>query len=154
MTNELAIKILTGDVLGTSEQTDEAVKMAVKALSLPNVIEINVGDTISRQDAINLLKDWADGYNYIETETACAIRDFQNLPSAQAELDSMWRKHYEDSYNQGFVDGCKLYERQSKRRLGKWKQGCCSECGYDLGKDAPIASVPNYCPNCGTKMEE
>ena len=36
MTNELAIKILTGDVLGTSEQTHEAVVMAVKALSLPS----------------------------------------------------------------------------------------------------------------------
>ena len=34
MTNELAIRILTGDVLGTSEQTHEAIKMAVKALSL------------------------------------------------------------------------------------------------------------------------
>jgi len=33
MTNELAIRILTGDVLGTSGQTQEAVKMAVKALS-------------------------------------------------------------------------------------------------------------------------
>ena len=37
MTKELAIKILTGDVLGTSEQTQKAVTMAVKALSLPSV---------------------------------------------------------------------------------------------------------------------
>lgn len=36
LTNELAIRILTGDVLGTSEQTHEAIKMAVKALSLPS----------------------------------------------------------------------------------------------------------------------
>ena len=33
MTNDLAIKILMGDVLGTTEQTHEAVAMAVKALS-------------------------------------------------------------------------------------------------------------------------
>lgn len=33
MTKELAIRILTGDVLGTSEQTHEAVKIAVDALS-------------------------------------------------------------------------------------------------------------------------
>ena len=33
MTKELAISIICGDVLGTSEQTHEAVKMAVKALS-------------------------------------------------------------------------------------------------------------------------
>ena len=35
MTNELAIRILTGTVLGTTEQTQEAIKMAVKALSQP-----------------------------------------------------------------------------------------------------------------------
>ena len=33
MTKELAISILIGDVLGTTEQTQEAVGMAVKALS-------------------------------------------------------------------------------------------------------------------------
>lgn len=33
MTKELAISILTGEVLGTTEQTQEAVGMAVKALS-------------------------------------------------------------------------------------------------------------------------
>lgn len=39
-----------------------------------------------------------------------------------------------------------------ERKKGKWKDGCCSECGYNWGKDAPIASVPNYCPNCGAVM--
>ncbi len=34
MTNELAIRILTGDVLGTASQTSEAIKMAAKALSI------------------------------------------------------------------------------------------------------------------------
>lgn len=35
------------------------------------------------------------------------------LPSAQLESDLDWRqKHYEASYAQGFVDGCKLYERK------------------------------------------
>ena len=33
MTNDLAIRILSGDILGTTEQTHEAVAMAVKALS-------------------------------------------------------------------------------------------------------------------------
>lgn len=41
-----------------------------------------------------------------------------------------------------------------ERKKGKWKQGCCTECGYNWGKDAPIASVPNYCPNCGADMRK
>lgn len=36
---------------------------------------------------------------------------------------------------------------------GKWIKGVCNKCGFDWGKVAPIASVPNYCPNCGVKME-
>lgn len=43
MTNDLAIRILTGDVLGTTEQTHEAVAMAVKALSaLPSADAVEV----------------------------------------------------------------------------------------------------------------
>lgn len=44
MTNELAIKILIGDVLGTPEQTQEAVTMAVKALSQPEILACGEGE--------------------------------------------------------------------------------------------------------------
>lgn len=40
-------------------------------------------DLISRQAAIDLLIKWSGGYDYIETETASAIKAFQDLPSAQ-----------------------------------------------------------------------
>lgn len=50
MTNDLAIRILTGDVLGTTEQTHEAVEMAVKALSDVHT-EITMADLINRQVA-------------------------------------------------------------------------------------------------------
>lgn len=40
------------------------------------------------------------------------------------------------------------------QKHGKWEQGYCSECGYNWGKDAPIANVPNFCPNCGADMRE
>jgi len=36
MTRELAIRILRGDVLGTNEQTQEAIAMAVQALNTPD----------------------------------------------------------------------------------------------------------------------
>ena len=42
---------------------------------------------------------------------------------------------------------------QPQRKRGKWNKGICSECNFDWGKVAPIASVPNYCPYCGAKME-
>ena len=38
-------------------------------------------------------------------------------------------------------------------RIGHWKHGVCDKCGYDWGNDAPIASVPKFCPNCGSPME-
>ena len=42
---------------------------------------------------------------------------------------------------------------QPERRKGRWRKGVC-ECGYDWAKDAPISSVPNFCPNCGADMRE
>lgn len=53
MNNELEIRILTGDVLGTTEQTQEAITMAVRALSQPDVHDTNVGDLISRAEALD-----------------------------------------------------------------------------------------------------
>ena len=40
---------------------------------------------------------------------------------------------------------------QPERRKGRWRNGVC-ECGYDWAKDAPISSVPNFCPQCGADM--
>lgn len=132
MTNELAIRILTGDVLGTSEQTQEAIEMAVKALSQPDVPDTNVGDMISRQDAINLLKKWSDGYKYIETETELAIKDFQHLPSAQSEKrtkEPCW-------VCENLENGDTLYSTSD------WDGGI----GFDYIRDI------KYCPVCGRKL--
>ena len=56
MTNDLAIKILMGDVLGTTEQTHEAVAMAVKALSaLPSADAVEV---VRCKDCKHQVKEW------------------------------------------------------------------------------------------------
>lgn len=57
MTNELAIRILTGDVLGTSEQTHEAIKMAVKALSLPSAQQKGDMENPLKEEAVEYIKN-------------------------------------------------------------------------------------------------
>ena len=47
----------------------------------------------------------------------------------------------------------RLPSAQPERRKGRWRKGVC-ECGYDWAKDAPISSVPNFCPQCGADMRE
>lgn len=79
----------------------------------------------------------------------------QNLLSVQSEPDPEWRKkHYEASYAQGFVDGCKLYEQKT----GKWYidaegdvrcTACKTKC---LRDDIGINILSNYCPSCGVDM--
>lgn len=44
-----------------------------------------MNDVISRQEAIDLLKKWSDGYSYIEVETNSAIKAFEEMPPAQPE---------------------------------------------------------------------
>ena len=86
MTNELAIRILTGDVLGTSEQTHEAIKMAVKALSQLDAPDTNVRDTISRQAAKDALMEIMDRPNHAEflyTDEIC--KTLNDLPPVQLE---------------------------------------------------------------------
>jgi hypothetical protein len=51
-----------------------------------DVTGVNGEDLISREDAINLLKKWADGYAYIDTDTALAIRDFRLLHSIPSKI--------------------------------------------------------------------
>lgn len=79
-------------------------------------------DLISRQDAINLLKEWSDGYSYIEVETESAIKDFQHLPSAQQWIP--------------------VTERLPEKYIGQWL--CCTS-------DGDIMVLPYDTPGDGTK---
>ena len=58
--------------------------------SMPAVQSDN--DAISRQAVIDLLKNWAGGYDYIETETAAAIKEVQQLPAVDCYHFYFWRE--------------------------------------------------------------
>ena len=123
MTKELAIRIITGDVLGTSEQTHEAVTMAVKALSMSEVPDNNVGDTISRQAAIDALEEYLEEYDGLDecglhSEKWCAMSEakmaIEALPSAQPE------QRYTEEELRVFAHGISL-SLLSKRSAQHWQ---------------------------------
>ena len=140
MTNELAIRILTGDVLGTTEQTQEAIEMAVKALSNTN------GETIYRQDAIDLLQKWSDGYKYIETETELAIKDFQHLPSAQQWIPCSERlpEHPENDDYYLVTIQCEHYDGWDDYVTGfaEWTKHGWDELSCYIGQIKVVAWMP------------
>lgn len=70
-----------------------------------------MNDLISRQDAINLLKKWSGGYDYIETETESAIKDFQNLPSAQIIISCKDCVHLEVLNSEQYYARCNWHGR-------------------------------------------
>lgn len=84
-----------------------------------------MADLIDRSAAINLLKKWSDGYQYIETETRLAIKEFQELPSAHPE--QRW---------------IPVTERLPEKYIGKWM--CCMD-------DGTIEILPYDTPGDGSK---
>ena len=137
MTNELAIRILTGDVLGTTEQTQKAVTMAVRALSQPDVPDMNVGDLISRQDVVE-----------------CVYKALRTPPLKGVLTDTM-------SLAIGMVNDLPL--AQPERKKGKWIDDrglyMCSSCGklwtHWWARVVPLNQMCKelrYCPMCGADM--
>lgn len=51
-----------------------------------------------------------------------------------------------------YMDVLEKQMQEPKIKIGHWILGICDNCGYDWGKNAPIASVPNFCPSCGYPM--
>lgn len=62
-----------------------------------------MNDMISRQEAIDLLKKWSDGYSYIEVETNSAIKAFEEMPSAQSEAYNEKLKKIADALSEKFA---------------------------------------------------
>lgn len=101
-----------------------------------------MNDLISRQMLIDVVKE---------------------LPSITPEPSEEWRKqHYENSYNQGFLDGYKMCEDKWKK--GKWintdDYAICSICKLPTSKiriESTGKYIPyktNFCPNCGADMRK
>ena len=41
-----------------------------------------MGEYIPRQDVVQIIRKWSDGYDYVELPTANAIADIQTIPAA------------------------------------------------------------------------
>jgi len=117
-----------------------------------NVPDTNVGDLISRQDAINLLNKWSDGYSYIETETESAIKEFQQL----SPVDAVSKERYDQLLENSIIisEALNKYQTADVRENihGRWivdEDGNieCSVCGHHGVGDL-------YCERCGAVMDE
>ena len=103
---------------------EQALVMAIDALKQPVVTDTNVGDTISRQQAIDAL-DCINGTEEV----------LRSLPSVQPEPKTgKWIGTEFD----GYADGNPVFY--------KWQ---CSECGCIFEDEEPTYK---FCPNCGAKM--
>ena len=129
----------------------EAFKGAMEILAQPDVPDTNVGDTISRQVAIDAL---------IERDPNCGIDSaevIKELPSAQPDLSSYSDKLWRAAYERGKA------EAQPQRMRGRWVEvtdgtciwKVCDQCGekplWNEWKTDRCES--NYCPSCGAKMD-
>lgn len=81
-------------------------------------------DAVSRQAVLDL-QYRIDDSAALSTRDVVNVEDIEELPSVRPQ-----------------------------EQTGQWINGVCDNCKYDWGKDTPIASVPNYCPNCGCRMVE
>lgn len=141
MTREEAADLLD-NLIGMVEDNqendyDEALKMAIEALNVPDT---NVGDTISRQAAIDALLRNQEVYSNnfgndpIDKYTVAIIdndaQTIAQLPSAQR--NGKW-----------------IY---TKKRLVMGGYVDASECSICHKRIMPHLK-PNYCPNCGAEMK-
>lgn len=137
MTREEAVNELN-DRIKSAEYVDsdyidcvsvDAVKMVISALSVP---ETNVGDTISRQAAIDaIVKRTHLDWKYLKTIYPF-LDVFEQLLSAEPK-HGHWIESHEHIY---MGNGVK-----------EWTNWYCSEC------DAPNDKPTDFCPSCGARME-
>ena len=98
----------------------------------PVATDTNVGDTISRQAAIDEIKSVYEWHDTVTMERL--IEHLNNLPPIQPEQhEGHWIPHESP-------DGGEQYE--------------CSECGvlWEFNDGTPEDNEAYYCPKCGNKL--
>ena len=95
--------------------------------------------------AKDLVNDCISRYGVSAWLANMGYRGLANKVMDEDRFPPVQPKSYREWYQEGFKDA------QPERRKGRWRNGVC-ECGYDWAKDAPISSVPNFCPQCGADM--
>ena len=143
----------------------------------PVVTDTNVGDTISRQAALNICKGAIDLWHGQLGEGALvAVRDrISELPSVQPELAKDINAPINDTISrQAAIDALdcingveevlrSLPSVQPEPKEGHWirhrdpfggEQYECSECGvlWEFNDGTPADNEAYFCPKCGTKM--
>lgn len=120
-------------------------------------------DAISRQAVLTMLDDIEDevmdgeGYQYGKWSEYV-----EHLPSAQPDLSSYSDKLWRAAYERGKA------EAQPRRLRGRWveterrgvlagaKYYKCDKCAQPIVvvDSTPMAEGYNYCPRCGSQMED
>ncbi len=140
MTKELAIRILTGDVLGTSEQTQEAVTMAVKALSLSSA-----QPELTDYMAIEHLQSTGWMQNHDKEMYEAGLRE--RLADDSDSYDSLIPSAQPERKKGEWV---KMTGMMPPEYIGHYE---CSECGWHLSHhDKTKENELGFCPHCGAYM--
>ena len=134
---------LTNDSRQLVNKRIEAIGVAISALEKQDVPGTNVGGTISRQAAIDVLDVLCQEHRY-------------RIPG-KAETYSPYNEGWQDALGRAENAIGNLPPVQPERKRGHWEiyvismfdgEGCkCSECGFE--------GMPHWvsCPNCDARME-
>jgi len=124
---------------------EQALVMAIDALKQPVATDTNVGDLISRQQAIDAIDVLCQEHRY-------------KIPG-KGETYSQYNEAWQDSLDRAEGAIFNLPPAQPEPHEGHWIEGgiyrdvieCyCSECGQLMTTAATVRM--NFCPNCGAKM--
>ena len=113
-------------------------------------------DLISRKAAIKLLKEWADGYSYLEVPVSSIEPKLNELPTAEITLEQIeeyCRPRCLMIVTAEFFHAMKPFAKKKGKWLHPYQSHIASECSV-CHMQMPISDYFHFCPHCGAKMEE